>query len=232
MFCISSVQFSSVAQSCPHESQHTRPPCPSPTPGVHSDSHPSSQRCLPAISSSVIPFSSCSQALPGSVFSNKSTLCMRCPKYWSFSFSIIPSKEIPGLISFRMDWLDLLAVQEYSIHLCLFYCLIYRVGRKVMTNLDSILKSRDISLPTKVHLVKALVFPVVMYGCESWTVKKAERQRIDAFGLWYWRRLLRVPWTARRSNQSILKEISPGISLEGMMLKLKLQVLWPPHVKS
>ena len=92
-----------------------------------------------------------------------------------------------------------------------------------MTNLDSIFKSRDITLPTKVHLVKAMVFPVVMYGCESWTVKKAERRRIDAFELWCWRRLLRVPWTARRSNQSILKEISPGISLEGMMLKLKLQ---------
>ena len=97
------------------------------------------------------------------------------------------------------------------------------LGRKVMTNLDSVLKSRDITLPTKVRLVKAVVFPVVMYGCESWTVKKAERRRIDAFELWCWRRLLRVPWTARRSNQSILKEISPGISLEGMTLKLKLQ---------
>ena len=92
-----------------------------------------------------------------------------------------------------------------------------------MTNLDGIFKSRDIALPTKVRLVKAMVFPVVMYGCESWTVKKAERQRIDAFELWCWRRLLRVPWTVRRSNQSILKEINPGISLEGMMLKLKLQ---------
>ena len=97
------------------------------------------------------------------------------------------------------------------------------LGRKVTTNLDSILKSRDITLPTKVHLVKAMVFPVVMYGCESWTVKKAECRRIDAFELWCWRRLLRVPWTARRCNQSILKEISPGCSLEGMMLKLKLQ---------
>ena len=97
------------------------------------------------------------------------------------------------------------------------------LGRKVMTNLDSIFKSRDITLPTKVRLVKAMIFPVVMYGCESWTVKKAERQRIDAFELWCWRRLLRVPWTAGRSNQSILKEISPGCSLEGMMLKLKLQ---------
>ena len=92
-----------------------------------------------------------------------------------------------------------------------------------MTNLDSILKSRDITLPTKVHLVKAMVFPVVMYGCESWTIKKAERQRIDAFELWCWRRFLRVPWTARRSNQSILKEISPEYSLEGLMMKLKLQ---------
>ena len=97
------------------------------------------------------------------------------------------------------------------------------LGRKVTTNLDSILKSRDITLPTKVHLVKAMVFPVVMYGCKSWTIKKAEHRRIDAFELWCWRRLLRVPWTARRSNQSILKDISPEYSLEGLMLKLKLQ---------
>ena len=97
------------------------------------------------------------------------------------------------------------------------------LGRKVMTNLDSIFKSRDITLPTKVRLFKAIVFPVVMYGCENWTVKKAKRRRIDAFELWCWRRLLRVPWTARRSNQSILKEMSPGYSLERLMLKLKLQ---------
>ena len=97
------------------------------------------------------------------------------------------------------------------------------LGRKVMINLDSILRSRDITLPTKVHLVKAMVFPVVVYGCESWTMKKAENRRIDAFELWCWRRLLRVPWTARRSNQSILKENSPGCSLEGLILKLKLQ---------
>ena len=97
------------------------------------------------------------------------------------------------------------------------------LGRKAMTNLNSILKSRDITLPTKVRLVKAMVFPIVMYGCESWTIKKAERGRIDAFELWCWRRLMRVPWTARRSNQSILKEISPGCSLEGLMLKLRLQ---------
>ena len=97
------------------------------------------------------------------------------------------------------------------------------LGRKAMSNLDSILKSRDITLPTKVRLVKVMVFPVVMYGCESWTIKKAEHERTDAFELWCWRRLFRVPWTARRSNQSILKEISPGYSLEGLMLKLKLQ---------
>ena len=101
------------------------------------------------------------------------------------------------------------------------------LGRKAITNLDSILKSRDVTLPTKVQLVKAMVFPVVMYGCESWTVKKAERRRIDAFELWCWRRLLRVPWTVRRSNQSILKEISPEYLLEGLMLKLKLQSISP-----
>ena len=100
------------------------------------------------------------------------------------------------------------------------------LGRKVMTNLDCILKSRDVTLPKKVHLVKAMVFPVVMYGCESWTIKKAERQRIDAFELWRWRRLLRIPWTAKRSNQSILKEISLGCSLEGLMLKLKLKYFY------
>ena len=105
---------------------------------------------------------------------------------------------------------------SYKLKRCLL------LGRKSMTNLDSVLKSRDITLPTKVHLVKVMVFPVVIYGCESWTIKKAGCQRTDAFELWYWRRLLRVPWTARRSNQSILKEISPKYSLEGLMLKLKL----------
>ena len=111
-----------------------------------------------------------------------------------------------------IDWL-----LSHEIKRCLL------LGRKVMTNLDSILKSRDITLPTKLYIVKAMVFPVVMYGCESWTIRKAECWRIDAFELWCWRRLLRVPWMARRSNQSILKEISPGCSLEGLMLKLKLQ---------
>ena len=107
------------------------------------------------------------------------------------------------------------------------------LGREVMTNLDSILKSRDITLPTKVHLVKAMVFPVVMYGCESWTIKKAERQRIDAFELRFWRRLLRVPWTARRSNQSFLKEISPEYLFIGRTdAKAENPILWPPHVKN
>ena len=105
-------------------------------------------------------------------------------------------------------------------------------GRKVMTNLDSIFKSRDITLPTRIRLVKAMVFPVVMYGCESWTIKKAEHQRNDAFELWCWRRLLRVPWTARRSNQSILKEISPENALERLMLEAETPVLWPPDVKN
>ena len=106
------------------------------------------------------------------------------------------------------------------------------LGRKVMTNLDSIFKSRHITLPTKVHLVKAMVFPVVMYGCESWTVKKAECRRIDAFELWWWRRFLRVPWTARRSSQSILKEISPEYSLERLMLEAETPILWPPDGKN
>ena len=106
------------------------------------------------------------------------------------------------------------------------------LGRKAMTKLYNTFKSRDITLSTKVHLIKAMVFPVVMYGCKSWTIKKAERRRIDAFEPWCWRRLLRVPWTARRSNQSILKEISLGCSLEGLMLKLKLPILWPPDAKS
>ena len=158
------------------------------------------------------------------IFSNESTHRMRWPKYWSFSFSIILFKEIPGLISFRMDWLGLLTVfmanrWETMETVRDFIFLGSKItangdcsheikrrlllGRKAMTNLVSIFKSRDITLPTKVRLVKAMVFPVVMYGCESWTVKKAECRRIDAFEVWCWRRLLRVPWTARRSNSSV-----------------------------
>ena len=106
------------------------------------------------------------------------------------------------------------------------------LGRKAMTNPDSILKNQDITLPTKVCLVKAVVFPVIKYGCESWTIRKAEHQRIDAFELWCWRRLLNIPWTSRRSNQSILKEISPEYSMERLMLKLRLPILWPPDVKN
>ena len=121
----------------------------------------------------------------------------------------------------KLYWVNMLSTADGDCSHEIKRCLL--LGRKVMTNLDSIFKSRDITLPTKVHLVKVMVFPVVMYGCESWTVKKAEHWRIDAFEVWCWRRLLKVPWTARRSNQSILKAISPGCSLEGMMLKLKLQ---------
>ena len=148
-------------------------------------------------------------------------------EYWSFSFNISTSSEHPGLISFRMDWLDLLAVQgtlksllqHHSSKASILQCsafLIVQPSHPYMTI------GKTIALPTKVHLVKAMVFPVVRYGCESWSIKKAERQRIDAFELWCWRRLLRVPWATRRSNQSILKEISPEYSLEGQMLKLKL----------
>ena len=161
----SSVHFSrSVVSNSlqPHELQHSRLPCPSPTPGVYPNSCPLSQWCHPTISSSVVPFSSHPQSFLAS---------------WSFQ----------------------------------------------KTNLNSILKSKDITLPAKVHVVKAMVFPAVIYGCESWTIRKAEHWRIDAFELCCWRKLLRVPWTARRSNQSILNEISPEYSLEGLMLKLKLQ---------
>ena len=169
------------------------------------------------------------------VFSNESARCIRCPKYWSCSFKISRSNEHSGLISFRMDWLDLLAVegtlmsflQHHSSKASILWCSTFftvQLSHPYMTNLDSIFRSRDITLSTKVCLGKAMVFPVVMYGCEScWTVKKSECQRTDAFELWCWRKLMRVPCTARRSNQSILKEISPGCSLEGLMLKLKLQ---------
>ena len=144
--------------------------------------------------------------------------------------SHIPPHPIPLGCHRALDLRSLPLNSTFPLGIYLTYGNVYvkrclLLGRKVMTNLDSVFKSRDITLPTKVCLVKAMVFPVVMYGCESWTVKKAECRRMDAFELWCWRRLLRVPWSARRSNQSILKEISPGISLEGMMLKLNSSTL-------
>ena len=156
--------------------------------------------------------------------SDKAGLKLNIQKTKTMASGPITSGEVDGetvetVSDFILGGSKITANGDYSheIKRCLL------LGRKVMTNLDSILKSRDITLSTNVHLVKAMVFPMVMYGCENWTVKKAERQRIDAFELWCWRRLLRVPWTGRRSNQSILKEVSPGCSLEGLMLKLKLQ---------
>ena len=139
---------------------------------------------------------------------------------WSRVCLLKSHKSVPKLQS-ELDWVTYMSCFAFHHSHEIKRCLL--LVRKVMTNLDSILKSRDITLPTKVHLAKAMVFPVVMYGCESWTLKKAECWRIDAFELWCWRRLLRVPWTTRRFNQSILKKISPGCSLEGLMLKLKLQ---------
>ena len=167
------------------------------------------------------------------VLSNESGFRIMWWNYWSFSFSISLANEYScgPITSWQIDGETMETVADNFFRLqnhcrCWLSHEIKRhslLGRKVMTNLDSILKSRDITLSTKIRLVKAVVFPVVVYGCESWTIKKAQRQRIDAFELWCWRRLLRVPSTARRSNQSILKEISPGCSLEGLMLKLKLQ---------
>ena len=153
--------------------------------------------------------------------SEKVGLKLNIQKTKIMSFSPITSWEIDGeTLTDFIFWGSKITLDGDCSHE-IIGCLL--LGRKTMTNLHSILKSRDISLPTKVHLVKAIVFPAVMYGCESWTIKKAEHRKIDAFELWCWRRLLRVPWTAKRSNQSILKESSPGCSLEGLMLKLKLQ---------
>jgi len=230
MYCCHSVTQSDLMQ-------HARPPCPSPSPRVCPSSCLLHRWCHLAILSSGTLFSFCAWSFPASGSFPMSHLLNRWPKYWSFSYSISPSSEYSGLISLKIDWFDLLAVQgnfrsllqhhssKASIpwHSAFFtdhwedhspdYTDLKRpflLGRKAKTDLDSILKSRDVTLPTKVHLVKAMVFPVVMYGCESWTIKKAEHWRIDAFKLWCWRRLMRVPWTVRKSNQSILKEISPG----------------------
>ena len=146
-------------------------------------------------------------------------LNMQKTKIWSITSWQIDGEAVETVADFIFLGSKITAGGDCSheIRRCLL------LGRKAMTNLDCVLKSRDITLPTKVHIVKAMVFPVVMYGCENWTIKKAECRKTDAFELWYWRRLLRVPWTARRSNQFILKEISPEYSLEGLMLKLKLQ---------
>ena len=220
---ISSVQFSHSVVSDSlwhHEPQHTRPPCPSPTSRVHPNPCPSSWWCHPTISSSVLCFSSAPQSFPAS---------------GSFQMSQLFASGGQSITSWQID-VETVETVTYFIFLVskttadgdcsheMKRCLLR--GRKVMTNLYSILKSRDITLPTKVHLVKAMVFPVVMYGCQSWTIRKAEQQRIDAFELWCWRRLLRVPWTARRSNQSDLKEHNPEYSREVLMLKLnQLQYL-------
>ena len=156
--------------------------------------------------------------------SEKAGLKFSIPKIKIMTFSPITSWQINGETVERVTDFIFLASKITADGDCSHEIKRYLLlGRKDMTNLDSILKSRDITLPTKVHLVKAMVFPAVMYGCEIWTIKKAEHRRIDAFELWCWRRLLRIPWTARRSNQSILKEISPEYSLEGLMLKLKFQ---------
>ena len=200
------------------------------------------------------------------VFFNALALHIRWPKYWSFSIS--PSNEYSGLIPFRVDWFDLLAVQgtlknlfkHHSLKAPVLLCLAFFMGqlshpymtagkitadgdccheikrrlllaRRAMTNSDSILKSRDITLPTKVHIVKAMVFSVVMYRCESWIIKKVERQRIDAFKLWCWRRFLRVPWTARRSNQPIHNRDQPWDFFGRTGAKVFTPVLWPPHAK-
>ena len=199
----------------PHGLQYTRLPCPSPTPEASSNSCPLSRWCHPTISSSVVPFSSCVQSFLATGSFPELALCIRWLEYWRFSVSISLSNEYSGLISFRIDWFELLAVQgtfksllqHYSSNISVLWCSAIEIKRrlllerKAMTNLDSILKSRDITLPIKVCIVKAMVFfPVVMYGCESWTIKQAEHQRIDAFELWFWRRLLRVSWTAGRSN--------------------------------
>ena len=172
------------------------------------------------------PFSFCLQSFPGSCsFSRELALHIRWPKYWSFRFSISPSNEYLGFISFRIGWFDL-AVQGTLKSLLQYHSL----KVKAVTNLDSELKSRDTTLLTKVCIVKAIVFPAVLYRCERWTIKKAEHIKIDASELWYWRRFVRVPWTASRSNQSILKEISPDYSLEGLTMKLQ-KTLMPGKVE-
>ena len=194
----------------PHESQHARPPCPSPTPRVHANSCPSSWWCHPAISSSVVPFSSCPQSLPESESFPMSQLFAWGGQSTGVSAlaSFLP-KNTQGWSPFTLWQIDGETVKDFLFLGSKITAYGNRsheikkkfvLGRKAMTYLEIVLKSRDITLPTKVRLVKAVVFPVIMYGCESWTMKKAKCRRIDAFELWCWRRLLRVPWTARRWN--------------------------------
>ena len=221
---------------CPHGLQHTRPPWPSPSPGSCPSSCPLHQWCHPAISSSDAPFL-CPQSFPASGTSPMSQLFTSDDQNTGASaLESVLQTSIQSWFPLRLTGLMSLLFKDpshtpapvYPKHgpprcHCRWWCSheIKRrllLGRKAMPNLDSILKSRDITLPTKVHLVKAMVFPVVMYGCESLTIKKAECWTMDAFELWCWRRLLRVPWTVRRSNQSILKEISPEYSLEGLFI--------------
>ena len=201
----------------PHESQHARPPCLSPTPGDYSNSCPSSQWCHPACH----PLSSPSPPAPNP--SQHQGLFQSGPiTSWE-----IDGETVETVADFNFGGSKITADSDYSHEIKRRLLL----GRKVMTNLDSILKGRDITWPTKVCLVKAMVFPVVMYGCESWTMKKAEHWRVDAFELWCWRRLLRVPWTARRSSQSILK-ISPWVFIGRTDAKAETSILWPPDAKS
>ena len=242
----------SVAQSCPtlcDSMNHSTPGLP-----VHHQLLEFTQThihrvkwCHPAILSSLVPFSSCPQSLPASesfpmsqlfAWGGQSTGISALAWFLSKkSQQIDPSKEIPASrwenngnrqTDFILGGSKITADGDFSheIKRCLL------LGRKAMTNLDSIWKSRDITLPTKVHLVKTMVFPIVKYGRESWTIKKAEHWQIDAFKLWCWGRLLRVPWTARRSNLSVLKEISPEYSLEGQMAEAETPVLWPPDFKN
>ena len=226
-----SVQFSSVQSSCSvvsgplwlHGQQHARPPCPSSTPRVYSNSCPLRLWCHPTISSSVIPFSSCPQSFPTSRSFQMSQLFASGGQTIgvSASTSVLPMNTHDWS---PLGWTGWISLQSKGLSRVFSNTTVQKhqfFGAQLSS--DSIFKSRDITLPTKVHLVKAMDFPVVMYGCESWTIKKAECWRIDAFELWHWRKLLRVSWTARISNQSILKEISRGCSLEGLMLKLKLQ---------
>ena len=227
---LSSVQFShSVMSDSLHGLQHARPPCPSPTPGVHPNPCPLSWWCHPTISSSAVPFSSCPQSFLASGSFQMSQLFASGSQSIrvSASTAVLPMNiQVWSPLGWT-GWISLLSKRLSRVFSNTTVQKHQFFGAQLSLQSNSHIhtqhiKSKDITLPTNACLVKAMVFPVVMYGCESWTVKKTEHWRIEAFELWYWRWLLRVPWTARRSNQSILKEIRPGCSLEGLLLKLKL----------